>query len=383
MAKRIDVVQLVQHALERPLESISEISKATRSFPIDVPYSHIWTSYIASKAGLAESQAPLTASCDKGANWFRKRKRYKVSQIYGGDYSPCPGDFVYCSSTYEQADATSVGIVLKNDGIFIQYAQWIDGQPVECTSYLSNETIIGYGVPEYVDSGFGDIRLSQLATKGNGVVIIGEECTVYNGPDCDTVRVGTLKKGHAAEILHTMPNGWFKIVWGLCATGYAFIDNTKLHHKVLHDEIPYPEYKGFTVGDNVRFIGGRMFKQPNGGKSKLHTPFDGTIAGESENMFCLAKDKIKGWVYKNSVDFIPKAGYNKNIGEVVVDKACLRIGPGKEFTKVQKWPQMAKGNIVEILGTELDNNNKDWYWIVIGGVKGYVEECCIEDHIEA
>ena len=76
MAMRANVEQLVRQTLERPFECIAEISRyVTSNYNVGVPYSHIWTSYIANKAGLANSQAPLTASCDRGANWFRRRKR--------------------------------------------------------------------------------------------------------------------------------------------------------------------------------------------------------------------------------------------------------------------------------------------------------------------
>jgi len=98
MAMRAKVVQLVQQTLEHPFECIMEISKyVIWNYTLGVPYSHIWTSYIANKGGLTDSQAPFTASCDKGANWFRIRKRYKLGQAYGGDYVPCPGDYIYCS----------------------------------------------------------------------------------------------------------------------------------------------------------------------------------------------------------------------------------------------------------------------------------------------
>lgn len=391
MAMRAKAVQLVQQTLEHPFECIKVISKyVVQSYTTDIPYSHIWTSYIANEVGLANNQAPLTASCDKGANWFRRRKRYKLGQAYGGDYIPCPGDYIYFSSTYEQADATDVGIVLESDGTFVTIVYWSEkrGCPRKTTQYLHNDEIIGYGIPEYED--VRKIEMPDMATKGDGVAIIGEETYVHIGPDGETARTGTLKKGHAVEVLGITPTGWLKVVWGLSATGYAFVDNTKFIHKVIKDEIPYPRYEGFAVGDKVQFKGGALYKHPSSkGKSKFVRSFVCKIDGFAEHgdlyhvIDVNDKTGFKGWVAKNNVDFIPEVGYNKCKGEISVDRACLRVGPGREFTKVQKWPQMAKGNVVDILGIDTDNDKNEWALVVICGVKGYVEDYCINYIIEA
>jgi len=383
MAMRAKVVQLVQQTLEHPFECIMEISKyVIWNYTLGVPYSHIWTSYIANKGGLTDSQAPFTASCDKGANWFRRRKRYKLGQAYGGDYVPCPGDYIYCSTTYEQVDATDVGIVLESDGTLVKFVYWEDGCPKIAEWYNHSLLIIGYGIPEYED--VAKIEMPVLATKGSGVAIIGEECYVHLGPNGETGRIGTLKKGHAVEVLEMQSNGWLKVVWGLSPSGYGFIDDVKFVHKVVKDEIPYQPYNGFVIGDKVQFKGGKLYKQSNiKGKSKVVGPFIGKITGVIGMMYHLEDGKRKGWVAKNNVDFIPVLGYNKCKGEISMDKSCLRIGPGKEFTKVQKWPQMAKGNIVDVLGIDTDSEDDRWALIVIGGVKGYVEECCINYIIEA
>ena len=331
MATRNDVVSLVRQTLEHPFECIKAISKyVVENYTTDVPYSHIWTSYIANEVGLVYTQAPLTASCDKGANWFRKRKRYKLGQAYGGDYNPQLGDYIYLSSTYEQADATNVGIVLSNDGTLVTLVHWChdNGCPKEQICYLHDPIIIGYGIPEYED--VSRIEMPELATKGNGVAIVGEECCVHIGPDSEAGTTGVLKKGYAVEVLAMQPNGWMKVVWGLTPTGYAFVDNTKFLHKIIQDE-----------------------ECPYCGQSKTSRK-------------------------KKAVDFITKRGYNQRKGEVIEDKACLRIGPGKEFTKVQKWPQMAKGNVVDIIGQDTDNDNNGWYLVTICGVKGYVEQCCVK-----
>lgn len=329
MAMRNEVVSLVRQMLEHPFECIKAISKYARdNYITDVPYSHIWTSYTANEMSLDYTQAPLTASCDKGANWFRRRKRYKLGQAHGGDYIPCPGDYIYLSSTYEQADATDVGIVLSNDGTLVTLVHWENGCPKERTCYLHDPIIIGCGIPDYED--VNKIEMPELATKGNAVVIIGEECYVHIGPGSETGRIGTLKKGHAVEVLTMQPNGWLKVVWGLAPSGYAFVDNTKFLHKTIKDEeCPYH-----------------------------------------------VENKTKGWGQK-AVDFITKQGYNQPRSEIVEDKACLRVGPGKEFTKVQKWPQMAVGNAVDVTEQDIDDDGNGWYLVTICGVKGYVERRCV------
>ena len=385
MATREQVVQLVQQTLASPIDCIAEISKhVVWNYTVDVPYSHIWTSYIAHKVGLGNTQAPLTASCDVGANWFRRRKRYKLGQAYGGDYTPQPGDYVYVSSTYEQTDVTDVGIVLSCDGALMQYVHWNEGQPRTVTWYVHDADIIGFGIPDYED--VNKIDMPMLATKGNAIAIIQEMTTIWSLPTVESISLGTLSKGWAVEVLEVTPTGWIKVVWGLSTkNGYGYIDNTKFIHKIIHDEIPYQKYKGFRIGDKVQFVGGKVFKQPNkNGKSKVVGPFTGKITGDKSGMYFIedTNKPFHGWVDKKSVDFISDIGYTKRKGMVDTDQAYLRIGPGREFTKVQKWPQMVKGNIVDVLGVTTDDDNNEWYYVVIEGVKGYIEDYCISD-IEA
>lgn len=385
MATRMDVVSLVQQTIEHPLWCITEMSKyAMQNYTLDVPYSHIWTSCIANKVGLADSQAPLTASCDKGANWFRRRKRYKLGQAYGGDYIPQPGDYIYFSSTYEQADATDVGIVMDNDGTIITFVCWDfdNGCPNERTYYLSDPIVIGYGIPDCED--VVKVDMPALAMQGNGVVVIGEDDYVYAQPYKEMVRVGMLKRGYAVEVLEATPTGWLRVVWGLSPSGYAFINNTSLIHKIIQDEVPYQRYEGFKIGNRVQFRGGKIYRtKKEKSKSKINAkPFIAKISGTTNERYYIEEQtgaKRKGWVDKLDVDFIPEFGYNPQKGEIVTDEAYLRIGPGIEFTKVQKWPQMAIGNVVDVLGSYKDDEAADeWLVVVINGVRGYVNSNCVK-----
>lgn len=384
MAIRKEVVCMVQQTLEHPFECIKAISEYTiQNYTVGIPYSHIWTSYIANKAGLENDQAPFTASCDKGANWFRKRKRYKLGRVYGGDYIPYPGDYIYISATYEQADATDVGIVLNSDGTLVQFVCWENGCPKLMGLYNSDSHIIGYGIPDYED--VKKIDMPELATHGNATAIVGEKVCVYPAPDTESVRIGNLDKGQAVEVLGVTSTGWLKVVWGLSHSGYGFIDNTRFCHKVLKDETPYSKYEGFKLGDKVQFKGGKVLKQPSkNGKSRIASAFVGKITGEKNDMYFIedTNKPFNGWVDKTAVDFPPVMGYNKHKGEVVNDKVNVRIGPGCEFTKVQKWPQLTVGNLVDVLGVDTDNNGNEWCLIVIEGVKGYVQDYHI-NYIEA
>lgn len=378
MAIRNDVVQLVQQAIERPFQCIAEISKyCTEHYDIDIPYSHIWTSYIASKVGLTESQAPFTASCDKGANWFRKRKRYKVGQAYGGNYIPCPGDFIYCSTTYSQADATSVGIVISGDGTFVKFAYWESGSPSVVGRYASSESIIGYGIPDYED--VPKIEIPELAMTGTSVAILDEASFIYASPASDSAHIGVLGKGQAIEVLEPLPSGWAKVVWGLSSLGYGYLDNIRLRHRYIADATPYCEVEWFRKGQYVQFKGGRLYKRPNpNSKYKRSVPFNSIIYDVDEKaQMCYFPPK--GWARKSDVDFAPASGYNKHKGEVILDGACVRVYPGDDATKVQQWPQLVKGNIVDVLGIDTDDKGEPWYWIVIGGAKGYVKKCYIDD----
>lgn len=328
MATRMDVVHLVQHTISHPFECIVDISKyVVRNYIMDIPYSHIWTSYIVDKTGLGKTQAPFTASCDKGANWFRRRKRYMLGQAYGGEYIPHSGDYIYFSSTYEQADATDVGIVIGSTNTIAIVARWnySNGCPQEMIYELRNPNVIGYGIPEYEED--NEIGMPRLATQGYAIAIVSSQTYVHTGPNRNTERIGMLRKGCDVEVLGMSPNGWMQIVWESAPLGYGFVNSTEIPYQLLKDETPYPKYEII--------------------------------------------------VPKTDVDFKLKFGYNIGKGEIIEDESYLRTGPGLEFAKVQKWPQLVKGNIVDIIDIHKDINNYNWYLIAINGIEGYIEDYCI------
>lgn len=115
-------------------------------FSMTVAWCAIFVTVVARLVGVPTSIIPTFASCDVGAQWFRKKGRYEKSRFYGGSYVPKRGDVIFYSSKRTQNDSTHVGYVVSVAGETIKA---IEGNKNDRVGYrtikLSDKYIIGYG----------------------------------------------------------------------------------------------------------------------------------------------------------------------------------------------------------------------------------------------
>lgn len=115
-------------------------------FSMTVAWCAIFVTVVARMVGVATSLIPTFASCDIGANWFRKKGRYEKGRYYGGNYIPKRGDVIFYSSKHTQDDSTHVGYVVDVTGDTIKA---IEGNKNDAVGYrtikVSDKYIIGYG----------------------------------------------------------------------------------------------------------------------------------------------------------------------------------------------------------------------------------------------
>lgn len=353
-------------------EILSELkSSQIWGHTVDIPLSHLFVSHVAHKAGLDRNQAPFTANCDEGANWFRAKRKYEMGWNYGGSYIPQVGDVVYFSSTHQQADATNVGYVLEWDGALLQVMYHCGGRISTHYQYMS-EDIIGFGIFDYY---YYDRENTDDKIKYTSTAIANDELQVYGIPNDASAIMGTIKMGASAEVIEIMDTGWLKVRWMLSPKGYGYI---KPNCKILPHMESYQEQSHilFKVGDRVQSKALKSFQHNSvtKGKPKKCNPCSVTIEDVDVNkkMYKVSGPACKGWIYQKDVDFIRQSEYSNTIGEITNHITELRVGPGTEFTKVQQWPQLVKGNRVDILA-EIDG----WYQVAICGIKGYVNSNCI------
>lgn len=394
MVTRDDVLKVIKAELEgsesynsKYINWFNKNVLKTWSFPMNVTLSHIWTSWVAFDSGLTEEQVPYTANCDEGINWFRSNKRFSKSTSYGGGYNPIPGDWIYYSYTNSLSDCTHVGIVLDDDGNLLKVVelQMLEGfkSNIVCRDiYIHNPYIIGYGIPNYKN----ESKLSILSLAGTGVATGIAKTSFIEVKEGDAEHyktIGRISWGDSVEILGLEFNGWLKIVWAYSDTGFAYVSNVdNRHFSIVYNSDNVFKQAEISVGSIVNFIGRIHYSSPmeevgspcTSGKARvtqkykfngLHTYHLIAERGEGSNVY--------GWVDTKDIlaSVQEQTGYNKFTGRVNALILNVRVGPGIKYSKLQSWPQLVNGNIVDVLG-EAKTDDTIWYYVNILGNCGYV-----------
>lgn len=117
-----------------------------------VTWCAIFVSWCANQANVDTSIIKKTASCNAMMNDFIDQGNFYYSQNFGGSYTPQPGDILFVGTVINHS--THVGIVEKVEN----NAVWVyDGNYSDKVSYhqyaLSASNVIGYGNPDYENSG--------------------------------------------------------------------------------------------------------------------------------------------------------------------------------------------------------------------------------------
>lgn len=146
-----------------------------------------FVSWCANQAGISSDIIKYAASCDVGKNQFMKQGRWQNSAYQGGSYTPKRGDIIYYSNGATLNDSTHVGIVTGcSDG----YVYTIEGNYSDKvktrTIGLSNNYIIGYGVPNYSSNVISPTWASLNIINNQTVFQIGETVSFEMNSDYAT-----------------------------------------------------------------------------------------------------------------------------------------------------------------------------------------------------
>ena len=119
---------------------------------------HAFVSWCANECGfIGEGILPKTGSCEDGRQWFIKRNEYQER----GSYEPAPGDIVYFRHGNETV-SHHVGIVEYAENGILHTIEGNSGGVVKRREYSLNATrIMGYGLPNYPDDGYGEFGSGQ------------------------------------------------------------------------------------------------------------------------------------------------------------------------------------------------------------------------------
>ena len=139
---------------------------------------------------------------------------------------------------------------------------------------------------------------------------------------------------------------------------------------------------------NVRIGPGASYSRlgayPQLGKTNLVDVCDSAKASDGGTWYYIRiAAKYFGWVNAN---YIKKAGsssaparkpaastYKVWVGKVTASKLNVRTGPGTNYSKLGAWPQLGKGNLVDVIGTAKASDGSTWYKIRIANKYiGYV-----------
>ena len=363
----------------------------TWAFSMKVAWCSIFATYAGVNAGLTKNEMPLASSCDNGMNWFKNRKQWKDALAYGGNYTPKKGDMVYYSGTRNQNDSTHVGWVESCDGNIMTV---IEGNMSDKVGrrriYLSNDYILGYGVIKYPDENGQakeEVPVNPLRGTGIGTGVALSTMNVRTGPGTSYGVVGSLAKGKSVEILSVTESNWLKVVWDIGEGGVAYISNTKPYFDVTWIEESYkPNEESYSVGSVVQFNGTKHYTNSKATKGKDCRPGKAKvtqIAKGATHPYCLiatddSTSNVYGWVNTSDISPLSQDGYKSWTGKVAnCSTLNVRTGAGTEYGKLQAWPQLKKGNKVEVLGEKKASNGKIWYYVNIQGNKGYVHSAYI------
>ena len=137
---------------------------------------HAFISWCANECGfIEEGIIPRTGSCETGRQWFITRNEYQER----GSYEPAPGDIVYFRHGSETV-SHHVGIVEYAENGILHTIEGNSSGMVKRREYaMTASRIMGYGLPNYPDDGYGEFGsgqdfLKHVRTVGQIIVNDGD-----------------------------------------------------------------------------------------------------------------------------------------------------------------------------------------------------------------
>ena len=216
------------------------------------PWCAAGISYCAAKTGIDSNIICPTASSTTMLNFFKNQGRFKTR----GSYIPKGGDIIIFKWATSTTDASHVGLVdYVKDGyvhtVEFNSGSYDDGAVAMWRYLLTNQSIVGYGVPAF--------KKDKIKTK--------RKCYIRSNPWIDpqnasSVKLKVLQAGDKVKYIEDNGDGWAKVKQGKCE---GFIQNKILKIKNV-SLFPYAKISKaktlVSVRDNLskRFNAGKRVK---------------------------------------------------------------------------------------------------------------------------
>jgi len=145
--------------------------------------------------------------------------------------------------------------------------------------------------------------------KGIGTAVSLCAMNVRSGASTNYASYGVINKGTKVEVLETLSNGWYKIVWSGASCGYAYTSNTDKYYD--------------------------------------YTP----------------KTPVKKAVVNSTNKGLNKT--KKFVGKVTADTLNVRSWAGTENPNIKSYPRLGLGNMIDVCDSVKDSKGNIWYYILI------------------
>ncbi|MDD3121964.1 MAG: peptidoglycan-binding protein [Candidatus Izemoplasmatales bacterium] len=332
---------------------------------------------------------PNTCACVVGVQWFKDRGRW-VGR-YQSNYNPIVGDIIYYDWDGNRL-SEHVGAVVKVSGSNLTVREGNKNDRLEDRVISKNSSLIlGYGRPNWdsatapvnpvgtntnpmakgwLTTGDKGDQVKDLQTKLNKV---GFDCGNVDG-DFGAKTLAAVKAfqktyaltvdGMAGELTLAKLNSVYASLGYKPWVGEISVDCT-VYSKADSTSTALPGYPKLNKTNLVDVVG-----EVSDGKG--NTYFKIMIAKLHTGYVLQSKMKMTG---TNSV----ATKYKEWVGEVTASALNVRENAGVEYNLIKEYPQLAKTNLVSVIGEKKASDNVVWYYVAIAGkFKGY----CSSKHIK-
>lgn len=155
-----------------------------------------FVSWCLRQSGVPDEIAASEVSCQRMIDWYRSNSTYRPR----GSYIPLPGDIIMFR--YGSGSANHVGIVIGVEQGRVYTVEGNTSDMVGLRSYsMSNSTILGYCVPDYVTEEGAVYDFSLTATYETGEYItLAANLNVRSGPSTGYSKLGRLPGGSRVTV---------------------------------------------------------------------------------------------------------------------------------------------------------------------------------------
>ncbi|MBS5737456.1 MAG: CHAP domain-containing protein [Clostridiales bacterium] len=172
-------------------------------------YGYAWcatfVSWCLRQAGIPVSTVPANCNCASWVSQFKNMSRF----FSPSNYTPKTGDLIFFTPLGGDSVSGHVGIVLYTRNGYVYTIEGNTSDAVKQRRYsLSNQTIVGYGVPNYSDysSTSSDIYIVSTNDIGSSLALRSEKSTA-SGYTLAFIPSGQI------VLVNEISNGWAKITY--------------------------------------------------------------------------------------------------------------------------------------------------------------------------